>query len=295
MPAPAYRYLPPHLADRLDGMDIGVRRPLPGGMQGSHRSRHHGGSVEFTDYRAYAEGDPIQRIDWAVYARTDRHLIRRNEDEVRLRVHLLLDHSGSMGYATGGRASKLHHACALAAGIMYVLARQGDAVGLNGFTDRLGAELPAASSREGLRPLLLGLEAFQAKGRSAPASVLHAFADQPRPRGLVVVLSDLLQEVTALVGALAHLQQAGHQVLLLHVLDPGELQMPFEGVVELDEMETGERVVLAVDDYRAAYAAEVRRHLDDLRRAAQGLGGGYHLADTATPIDAAIRDGLRWI
>jgi len=296
MPAvTTYKFLPPHLADRLEGLGIGVRHPLPGGMQGQHRSRHHGSSVEFADYRAYAAGDPIHRIDWSVYARSDKYLVRRFEDEVRLRVHLLLDHSESMSFRGEGAVSKLDHASSLAAGIMYVLARQGDAVDLHGFTDRLGQGWPSASTYDGLRPMMRGLEKLTATGASATAAVLHTFADQPRPRGLVVVISDFFQDAAELAQGLSHLHHAGHQAILLHVLDRAELHLPFDGVVEVNEMETGRKVVVEVDEFREAYTREVQRHIDQLRRAAHGLNCGYHLVETSSPVDQAIRDGMRWV
>jgi uncharacterized protein (DUF58 family) len=296
MPPPrAYKYLPPHLADRLDALEIGVRSPLPGGVQGRHRSRHHGSSVEFADYRDYAAGDPPHRIDWAVYARSDRYLVRRFEDETRLKVHLLLDTSGSMSFRSAGELSKFEYACYLAAGLMYVLVKQGDAVDLHGFDRVLDAGYPVAGSYDGLRPMLRGLEKMTAKGVSALDQVLHAFADGGRQRGLVVVISDFLLDGGAVVNGAAHLIHAGHQVCLLHVLDRAELSLPFDGVVEINELETGRRVVVEVDGMRQAYVREVRRHVDALRRGCANLPAGYFLADTSTPVDQAIRNGMSWV
>ncbi len=292
---PTYQFLPAHLADRLDGVSIGVRAPLPGGSQGQHRSRHHGSSVEFADYRAYAPGDPIHRIDWAVYARSDRYLVRRFEDETRLRVHLLLDTSESMSFRAGGPYSKLEHACYLAAGLMYVLVKQRDVVALHGFSEHLDAGFPDAGSYEGLRPLLRGLERLTAKGGGKIDQVLHAFADSDRPRGMVVVISDFLQDAELVLSGVRHLAHAGHQVTLLHVLDRAELTLPFDGVVEINEMETGKRVVVEIDEFRSAYVREVQRHVEALRRGAANAAAGYHLADTTVPVDQAIRNGMAWI
>jgi hypothetical protein len=119
--------------------------------------------------------------------------------------------------------------------------------------------------------------------------VLHAFADANRPRGLVVVISDFLLDPAALAAAFAHLRHAGHQLAALHVLDRAELQLPYDGVVEVDDLETGKRVVVEIDAFRAAYRGEVQRHLDQLRQACLAQGGTYHLADTAQPVDATIR------
>ncbi len=292
---PTYKFLPPHLADRLDGISIGVRAPLPGGVQGQHRSRHHGSSVEFADYRTYAPGDPIHRIDWAVYARSDRYLVRRFEDETRLRVHLLIDTSESMSFKATGAHSKLEYASYLAAGLMYVLVKQGDAVSMHGFAAGLDAGYPTAGSYEGLRPMLRGLEKMKPAGAGAVDAVLHAFADQERPRGLVVVISDFLQDVDALLSGVRHLAHAGHQAMFMHVLDRAELNLPFDGVVEINEMETGKRVIVEIDEFRSAYVQQVQAHVEALRRGCANAPAGYHLADTSVPVDQAIRTGMAWI
>lgn len=291
MPAPAaYKFLPPHLADRLDGLALSLRMPLPGGHQGVHRSRHHGSSVEFADYREYVPGDPPARIDWAVYARSDRYLLRRTEDETRLRTHLLVDVSESMAYRREGAPSKLDQACSLAAAVAYVLVRQGDAVQLHPFAAAPVAGPPPAAGLDGLRPLLSALEELRATGPGDPAAALHVFAGSPRPRGLVMVLSDLLRPAEEVVAAVAHLAHAGHQVALIQILDRDELALPFAGVVEVAELETGARAVVEVDAVREAYARELRNHLDALRRGAAAHAGSHHLVECGTEADRAVRD-----
>lgn len=289
--AAGFRFLPAHLADRLDGLALALRRPMPGGQQGLHRSRHHGSSVEFSDYRAYAPGDPVHRIDWAVYARSDRYLLRRTEDETRLRAHILVDTSESMSFGRPGQPSKLHQACSVAAALAYVLVRQGDAAQLHPFTD---APLPGsvAAGLDGLRPLLSRLEELQATGAGDPAKAMHAFADQARGRGLVAVISDFLRPSGEVAAAAAHLHHAGHQVALIQVLDRDELSPPFSGVVEVSELETGKRAVVEIDAMRASYLAAVREHLDGLARGASAVGGSHHLVECGAEVDRALRSIL---
>ena len=154
----AYKFLPPELADRLRGLGVTVRRPVEGALQGLHRSPHHGASVEFADYREYTRGDPPNRIDWAVYARTDRHVIRRYQEETNVRAYILLDTSESMAFRDAGRLSKMDYACSLAAGLMFVLVNQSDAAGLTLFNDEVRKTFPPVGSLGGLRPMLLALE-----------------------------------------------------------------------------------------------------------------------------------------
>jgi uncharacterized protein (DUF58 family) len=283
------KFLPSYLAERLDGLALSLRRPLPGGQQGLHRSRHHGSSVEFADYRAYAPGDPLNRIDWAVYARSDRLVLRRTEDETRLRAHLLLDTSESMAYVRDGAPGKLATACTLAAALAYVLVRQGDAVELHPFAQTPRPGPPTVSGISGLPAMLTALEELNASGAGDAAAAMHAFAEQGRPRGLVVVLSDLLRPADEVAAACAHLNHAGHQVALVQVLDRDELAPPFTGVIEVAELETGRRAVVEVDGLRESYAAAVREHLEALARGASAVSGSHHLVECGAEIERAVR------
>jgi uncharacterized protein (DUF58 family) len=289
MPAvPAYKFLPPELADRVRGLGLSVRRPVEGAMQGLHRSPHHGASVEFADYREYTRGDPPNRIDWAVYARTDRYVIRRFQEETNLRAHLLLDTSASMGFRDAGLHSKMDYACFLAAGLIYVLVNQSDAAGLTLFNDEIRKTFAPAGSLEGLRPLLLALEEIKPSGRSRIGAALHKVAEQIRRRSLVILISDLLQDPAEITSGLQHLHHNHHEVLVLQPLDAAELNLNFGGLAELCDLETGARLPLQADEVRDAYAHEVRTFLDQIRRGCLGCLADYHLIDTRTPIEEAL-------
>jgi uncharacterized protein (DUF58 family) len=159
--AGTYKYLPPQMAEHLQNMGIAVRKQMDGGMQGLHRSPAFGSSVEFAEYRPYVQGDPIRRIDWSVYARTDRYVIRRFHDEVNIRAHVLLDTSESMAYGEQGSMPKMEYGCYLAACIMYMMINQGDSAGLMTFDDDMRHMHEPAGSFVGLRPMLLGLEEIE--------------------------------------------------------------------------------------------------------------------------------------
>ena len=286
--APAYKFLPPELADRLRNLGLSVRRPVEGGMQGLHRSPQHGSSVEFSDYREYTPGDPPNRIDWAVFARSDRYVIRRYHEETNLRAVLLLDTSESMGFQEAGVYSKSDYAAYLAAGLMYILVRQNDSAGLVMFNDTIQKQLPPAGSLEGLRPLLLELEAVKPAGKSGIEAALHHVAEQVKRRSLIVLLSDCLCEPAAILRGLRHLQHNGHEVTIMNIFDPAELQLSFSGLVELRELETGERLLLQTEEFREAYAFEVRRHIETLREGCADCLADYHLVDTRKPIEEAL-------
>ena len=285
---PAYKFMPPELADRLRGLSLSVRRPVEGAMQGLHRSPHHGSSVEFADYREYAPGDPPNRIDWAVFARTDRHVIRRYQEETNLRAYLLLDTSESMAFRDLGLHTKMDYACFLAAGLMFALVSQSDAAGLTLFNDSIGKSFPPVASVGGLRPLLLSLEEIKPSGRSQIGKALHHIAEQVTRRSLIILISDLLQDPTDTIRGLQHLHHNRHEIMVLQPLDPAELSLNFSGLVELRELETGDRLPVHVDDIREAYAAEVRKFLEEIRRGCGGCQAEYHLVNTRTPIEEAL-------
>jgi uncharacterized protein (DUF58 family) len=284
----AYKYLPPELADRLRNIGLTVRRPVEGAMQGLHRSPHYGSSVEFADYREYVRGDPPSRIDWAVFARSDRFVIRRYQEETNLRAFLLLDTSQSMAFRDTGRLSKMDYAAFLAAGLMYILVNQSDSAGLVLFNETISKNYPSAGSLAGLRPLLVGLEEIKPTGRSQIEKTLHQVAEQIRSRSLVILISDLLQAPEQIVRGLQHLHHNGHEIMVLHVLDGGELNLSFDGLAELRELETSAKLLVQAEELSAAYAQEVQLYLDELRRGCLDCHAEYRLIETKAPIEEAL-------
>ena len=284
-PATTYKYLPPRLADRLRGVTVSVRQAVEGARQGFHRSIHLGASVEFAEYREYTPGDPPNSIDWDVYARSDRYLVRRFKEETNVRALILLDVSESLQFREEGACTKMDFASQLAAGLMFVLVNQGDSAALMTFVDAIGKTFPSTGSLEGLRDPLHYLEEIRPAGRSDIEAALHAAAGLLRSRSLVVVLSDLLQAPEKILRGVAHLRHDGHEVLLIQVLDPAELHLPYTGLVEFKELETGHRLVIEADEIRSAYAGEVERHVETLRAGCVDCLARYHVVDTKTPVD----------
>ena len=283
-----YKFLPPELADRLRGLGVNMRRPVEGALQGLHRSPHYGSSVEFADYREYAPGDPPNRIDWSVYARSDRYVIRRYQEETNVRAYVLLDTSESMAFRDAGKLSKMDYACYLAASLMFMLVGQSDAAGLTLFNDGVQKTLPPVSSMGGLRPMLQALEAVKPAGPSKIEQALHTLAEQVRRRSLIILISDLLQNPADTIRGIRHLQHNKHEVLVLHVLDAAEINLNFGGLSELRELETGARLPVHGDEVREAYAGEVRKFLDEVRRGCLGSHADYHLVDTRVPVEEML-------
>jgi len=276
----SYRYLPAEMAERLRGVEIGVRRPMDGRRQGLHKSPAFGSSVEFAEYREYIPGDPIARIDWPVYARSDRYVIRQYHEDVSIRCYILLDTSESMNYRHSGLMSKMEYGCYLAAGMMYLMVQQGDSVSLVTFDDRIRQEREPASSFVGLKDQLVMLEELSPRGRSDIEWSLHDAAELIKGRALVVVISDLLAEPASIMRGIHHLYHEGKEVTLFHVLDPAELQLPEAGLVEIKALETGAKLTVDMGEVREAYLKELHLWLDELRSSCMSIRAEYILAET---------------
>jgi uncharacterized protein (DUF58 family) len=283
-----YKYLPPPFAESLNGLGVFVRRPVHGSIEGLHRSPNFGASVEFAEYREYTPGDPIHLIDWAVYARTDRHVIRQFHEETNLRAYVLLDTSESMVFREEGPKSKMDYACFLAAGLLYILLRQGDMAGLITFDHRTRDVFEPISTFTGVRPMLLHLEQIRPARRSDIEAVLHEVAATIKSKSLVILISDLLQDPEKILRGWRHLFHDGHNLIVLHVLDPGEQRLSFGGVVELRELETGARMVVEADEIRDAYRAAVERYVNVLRLGCTECMGDYRLVDTRHPVEEEL-------
>lgn len=255
-------------------------------LHGMHRSRHHGTSVEFAEHKEYAPGDDVRHLDWRAYARHDRDYIKRFEDEAHLRALILMDTSGSMGYRgiEGARPlseTKLEYAKTLAAALSYALARQGDAVGLASFDTELNLRVPTRARRGHLQEVFSELEGLRAKGPTKLAPAIDALAGGMSRRMIVIVISDLLDSGETSLGALARLAARKHDVVLFHVLDPDELDFPFEDSTLFASMEDAREVQIDARAIRAAYLEELRAFLTRVESGTRSAGVEYHRIRTS--------------
>jgi uncharacterized protein (DUF58 family) len=285
----SYKYLPSQMADNLRDLGIAVRKQMNGGMQGLHRSPAFGSSVEFAEYRSYVQGDPIQRIDWTVYARTDKYVIRRFHDEVNIRAHILLDTSESMTYKEKGKISKMEYGCYLAACIMYMMINQGDSAGLITFGDDIREVYEPAGTFAGLRPMLLGLEEIKPQGQSNIENALHKAAELVKGRAFVVLISDMLQDPREILRGVGHLCYDGKDVTVFHIMDPGEFRLPDEGLIEVEFLETHDRMNVDIAEFRELYLQRIREYMDEVRIGCTKEGADYLLVDTTSDLHDVLR------
>ena len=290
-----YRYLPPRMAERLRGVEIGVRRPMDGSHQGLHRSPAFGSSVEFAEYREYAPGDPVSRIDWPVYARSDRYVIRRFHEDVSIRCYIMLDISGSMKYKQDGALQKSEYACYLAAGMMYVMVQQGDMVSLITFDDQIREYYEPSGTFVGLKPMLQGLEKIEPKNKGNIEASLHSAAELIKGKALVVIISDLLEEPESILQGINHLYYDGKEVTLFHILDPAEMNMSITGLADVTSLETKDKITVDLKAIRDAYLEQLRLYLDELRSGLQKTRSEYILTETRTEVYDAILQRSRMV
>jgi len=290
-----YRYLPPRMAERLRGIEIGVRRPMDGSHQGLHRSPAFGSSVEFAEYREYAPGDPVSQIDWPVYARSDRYVIRRFHEDVSIRCYIMLDISGSMKYQQDGALQKSEYASYLAAGMMYVMVQQGDMVSLITFDDQIRQYYEPSGTFVGLKPMLQGLEKIEPKNKGNIETALHSAAELIKGRALVVIISDLLEEPESILQGINHLYYDGKEVTLFHILDPAEMNMSITGLADVTSLETKDKITVDFRRIRDAYLEQLRLYLDELRSGFQKTRSEYILTETRTEVYDAILQRSRMV
>lgn len=285
-------YLDPAVLSRFRLTPLLARRVVEGFITGLHKSPFHGFSVEFADYREYVPGDDLKYLDWYLYARTDHYYIKRFEEETNLRCYLLMDHSASMGFGTGA-LTKWDYSCFLAACLAYLMLRQQDAVGMALFGRRPGLFVPPRGRQTQLGELTRLMLNHPPAGRTDIASSILGTLRNLKRRGLVVVISDLIDEPEKTARAIRLLSGHKHDVIVFHVQDPAEIDFPFEGAVLFRDMETGEEIELNPAAARARYLEEKARLDAFYRKTLLGAGIDYVPLRTTQPYEQAFAEFLR--
>lgn len=285
------RLLDPRFVSKMARLDLTARLVVEGFLTGLHRSPYHGFSVEFAEHRQYMPGDPLRHLDWKVLGKSDRKYIKQYEEETNLRASILVDTSASMGYGSHA-ISKLDYARQLAAALSYLMLRQHDAVGMFAFAAGRAEQIPPRSTMGHLRPLLLLLERLTPGGGTDFTASLHSLAERMTRRGLVVILSDLLDEPERIAQAIHHFRHHKHEVLVFHLLDPMEVSFEFSREAVYVDLETGERVTTRPQELRTDYRRRVGEWKDRLRQSCIEKRAEYVPLTTDQPYDRALLEYL---
>ena len=279
----------------LGGLEFVAREVVEGFLTGLHRSPHRGFSVEFAEHRMYQAGDDLRYIDWRMFGRSDRYYVKQFEEETNLRTYLLIDTSSSMAWtsAPGELPEKLWYAKQLAACIALLLLRQGDSVGLVAFDEQLRALTPPRGGRRHWYDIVRAVSELEAHGPTEAAHALRDIAGRLRRRGLVVLISDLLVDPDATRLALRFLRHRGHEVLVFHLMDPGERELPQVGDARFVDPETEEELPIAVADMRREYRDAVQQAVREWSATLTPLGIDYNLLEKHQPMARPLRAYLR--
>ena len=283
-----YVYFEPTKVGRLANMNLVARHVVEGFVTGLHRSPHRGFSVEFIEHREYSPGDDLRHLDWVAFGRTDRYYIKQYEQETNLRAYVLLDISASMNYRYEAPLTKMQYGCYLTACLTYLMARQQDVAGVIAFDDDIRMHLPPASSPAHLDRIFTGLEKLDPGRNTAIARTFHQLAERIAKRGLIIIISDLYDDPDAVLNALQHFCYKKHQVILFHVFDPAELELPFRRMTNFVDLETAERVQVDPRLLRDAYRDEVKAFIDHYRKECSDRNIEYVLAPTDTPYERML-------
>lgn len=285
--AQAASSLDPAVLDRLSSLSLVARTVVEGFMAGQHRSPHRGSSVEFVQHREYAPGDELRRVDWQVFARSDRLVVKEYVEETNLTCHMLLDASESMAYGSLDW-TKLDYARWCAAALTHLVLSVRDTAGLVVFDEGHRTKVPPGNGAAQLKAMLDTFEQAEPGGPTAIGDVLHWLGPKLSRRGVVAIFSDFFDDLDKIAGGLRRLVHSGHEPILFQVLDPQELTFDFGSFVRFDGLEgTG---VHKVDPkaIRAAYLEEVERHNTTLAREARTLNLDLVPISTASPLDAVL-------
>jgi len=256
-------------------------------MSGRHRSPHRGVSVEFVERRPYVQGDDLRHLDWKAYARTNRLVIKRYEEETNLEATLVVDASASMAYPETG-TTKYDYACQAAAALAYLVLRERDGAAMALFDTQVGSVVASSTATDHIQPIVARLVERRPAGETELGTTLGKLAERfPRP-GIVVVVSDLLGDLADLAHGLDQLCARRNDVIVLHVMHADEVAFPFDRITRFEGMEEDARLLVDAPALRDAYLAEFEAWRAEVRRACHVRGVDYAFLDTDTPIEVAL-------
>lgn len=282
-------FLDPHTLAKLQGLELRAARIVEGYVAGLHRSPYQGFSNEFAEHREYVPGDDLRYVDWKVFGKSDRFYLKQFEEETNLICYLLLDTSESMQYQGPGAAmSKLANGQCAAAALAYLVLHQRDSVGLVTFDDEIRELVRPSSSPAQLKQVLHIMEQVTAKQKTRTGPIFHELAERLSRRGIIVIVSDLFDDVEPMLAGLKHFRHRRHDVIVLHVLDGAELDFPFQQVTMFKGLESLGNVVTEPRSLRAAYQEQVQTFLRQVRTGCRAQQIDYLLVRTDQPLDAVL-------
>ena len=285
-------YLHPSFISKLNSLELKARLVVEGFMVGLHKSPYHGFSVEFSEHRAYMQGDNLKDVDWKVFGKTEKYFIKQYEEETNLRSYIFLDTSNSMAYSSEKNISKLNYSITLAAALSYLMIHQQDAVGLTLYSEKINKFLPPKSSRAYLQEILKCLINVIPSEKTNTAESLSEGAEKLKRRGLVVIISDFFDDINSVLKALKHFSYKKNEVIVFQILDPMEKTFAFGKDAIFKDLETGDELTTQPYQIQKAYREAMNEFTNKIKSECLNSNIDYNLIETSDPYDKAL---LRYI
>jgi len=280
--------LDPSIIPKINSLELRARLVVEGFMVGMHKSPYHGFSVEFIQHRQYMQGDSLKDVDWKVYGKTEKYFVKQYEEETNLRSYIVLDVSRSMQFASGNQVSKIQYASTLVAALSYLMMKQQDAVGLTLYADRILQYLPPKANRQYLQEILKSLVNIEASDTTNTAECLKSVAEKIKRRGLVIIVSDLFDNVDSIITALKHFGYQKNEVIVFQILDPLERSFAFGRDSIFKDMETEEEITTQPFQIQKAYKLAMEEFISKIKKECLNSNIDYNLVETSSPFDKAL-------
>jgi uncharacterized protein (DUF58 family) len=282
---PGARFVDPKILARVGNLELLARTVVDGFINGLHRAPFFGASIDFAEHRGYVPGDDIRRVDWRVYARTDRYYVKQYEADTNTNFTILFDISKSMQFASQG-VSKLEYGSFLGACLGYLAHRQRDRVGILTFDEDIVSHVPPSAKH--FEMVLHTLDQAKAVRPGHLVTPLHKMAEHFKRRGILLLISDFYDEPEAILDAIKPLKFLGNDLIIFHVLDPQEIGFDYEDASSFEDLETGEQIPVVPESFRAQYRALIQEHINGLTTRFSEQRIDYALLNTSEPLDRAL-------
>ena len=282
---PGATFVDPKVLARISNLELLARTVVDGFINGIHKASYLGVSVDFAEHRGYMPGDDIRRIDWRLYARTDRYYVKEFEADSNANFSVIFDVSKSMAFSSGG-LTKLDYARYLAASMTYFANRQRDRVGIVTFDSEILERVPPSAKH--LDVVLHTIDRIHAGRPGQFGDPLFRMTEFFKRRGILAIISDFYEEPDAILDAVKRFRFQGHDVMLFHILDPAELDFPYDAASSFEDLETGERIPIVPDNLREQYKQLIDEHTSTLSKRCTEQRIDYAVFNTSTPLDYAL-------
>lgn len=282
------KYLDPSVVSKLNSLELKAKSIVEGFIVGLHKSPYHGFSAEFSEHRAYMQGDSVKNIDWKVFGKSDKYYIKQYEEETNLISHIILDSSSSMGFCKQGSVSKLEYGKMLAASLAYLMLKQQDAVGLATFSDKPEQYINPKTFKTHVNNVLHILDNANPKGETNTSLCLNALAEKIKKRGIVILISDFFDDPDKIIQALKMFRYKKNEVIVFQILDPAEKDLSFSDEVKFIDMETAEKITTQPYQIQQSYREVFAEYLQKIETACLTNQIEYNLVTTDSSFDKAI-------